>query len=721
MAEVRRVHDRQLGRNVAFKLIHARVGVDPARFAEEARITASLQHPGIVPVHDAGQLADGRSWFTLQEVHGQTLAEVLDWPLRRLIGVFVRVCETVAYAHAQGVLHRDLKPSNLMLGAYGEVFVLDWGLAAALVSDGGPSEIAGTPAYMAPEQARGEVLGVAADIYALGAVLYQILTRHPPYSGATPRDVLRAVLAGPPPPPTGELPPELVALCLAAMARDPGARPGHAEALADAARSWLDGAQRREEALAVVADAEALAPAIEADKAAAAALRERANSMLRGDPSLGDRESAWELQERAAGHEHDAEAADAHRLRLLHAAVSRCPELPEARARLADQYRRLLDDAEATHDRAGTARYEALLAAHDDGRHARHLDGSDAVTLQTDLPATVEIYRYVERKRRLVPEHIRTLPAPLDAPALPRGSYLLVIRGPSSAVRYPVALGRGEHWRAIRAGEPTPTPILIPPQALPDEQVYVPAGWFWAGGDREAAFSVPGRRVWVDGFVIQRFPVSLREYLDFLDALVAVGREEEAWRHAPRERAGTSGASGEATVGRGSDGRFVPLPDADGDLWQLDWPVTLINWEDASAFAAWRSARDGLAWRLPFELEWEKGARGVDGRFYPWGNEFDRSFACTRDAHASRPLPAPIDSFPDDQSPYGVRGMAGNVRTWCQDLFSPSGQAEGGALRAFRGGGWGLESRRARCATRAGDLWSNRLNTLGVRLVRSMG
>jgi serine/threonine protein kinase len=159
MGEVRRVRDRDLGRTMACKVIHAEMMEQPAllaRFIEEAQASAQLQHPGIVPVHEIGRMADGRFYFTMAEVKGRTFTDVIaevhgasrgdrwepgaaGWTFRRLVDALARACEAVAYAHARGVVHRDLKPENIMLGAHGEVLVVDWGLAKVL---GRPDRVA---------------------------------------------------------------------------------------------------------------------------------------------------------------------------------------------------------------------------------------------------------------------------------------------------------------------------------------------------------------------------------------------------------------------------------------------------------------------------------------------------------------------------------------------------------------------------------------------------
>lgn len=277
LGRVWRAEDTALGRTVALKTLRPDRAVDPrlqSRFIEEARITGRLEHPCVVPVYDL--LADGAAGtagpsYTMRFVAGRTLAEAArDYHERRaagtaarldlaaLLDAFVAVCRAVAYAHARNILHRDLKGQNIVLGEYGEVFVLDWGLAKVLGGadspavttpvPAGPREetvsgaVLGTPAFMAPELAAGSSAAVATDVYALGVVLYVILAGRPPYEGSGVRDVLDQIEAGPPPPPkalAAGVPPDLEAICLKAMARDPSGRYRSADALAADVRSWL--------------------------------------------------------------------------------------------------------------------------------------------------------------------------------------------------------------------------------------------------------------------------------------------------------------------------------------------------------------------------------------------------------------------------------------------------------------------------------------------------
>jgi serine/threonine-protein kinase len=299
-----------------------------------------------------------------------------------------------------------------------------------------------------------------------------------------------------------------------------------------------------------------------------------------------------------------------------------------------------------------------------------------------------------------------------------------------------VHIERGAHWDGVPPGGTSPEPVRLPTaDALGPDDVYIPAGWFWSGGDPEAPSSLPRHRLWCDGWVVRRFPVTNREYLAFLDDLVVTGREAEAALHEPRER-GAGGGAGPAVYGRDGAGRYVLQPDADGDVWDLDWPVCLVDWHGACAYAAWEAARTGQRWRLAPELVWEKAARGGDGRFFPWGDGFDPSWACLRNSHRGRALPQVVDSFPVDVSVYGVRGMGGNMRDWCGDVYAPEGPAlvggrvvtagdeaavgsPVGAYRVNRGGGWNLVPRFARVAYRNGVGAGYRDGDLGFRLART--
>jgi formylglycine-generating enzyme required for sulfatase activity len=732
MGEVRRVRDTLLDCIVAMKVLGADRATSPAaraRFIEEANLTARLDHPGIVAVHDRGERPDGRLWYTMSEVRGRTLsAEVAEHHrapdergLRRLVEALRRVCDTVAYAHGKGVLHRDLKPDNLMIGPFGEVLVMDWGVADSegdRASTSSPDlRVVGTPGFMAPEVLDGGG-SVAADTFALGMTLYAVLTgRTPPASGVVF-----------PPGEGDELPAELVHHCREATALAVARRTPTPARLGEQLQRWLDGAQRSEEARRMLDEARGRWPAIDALRSESARLRRSATERLRAVSPFAppaEKALAWSEEDRSASLAREAAIAEAEWLQQLGAVLSRA-DLPAAHEALAEHYARLLLDAEERRDAEDVARYEVHLARHDRGAHQRLLHGTGAVTLTTDPPgAEVRAHRFVEHERRRVPVFDRVLgETPLREVPLECGSWLLTLHHPGRAeVRYPVYVGRGQVWDGVRPGSSAPTAVALPRVGdLGPDEVLVAGGPFWSGGDPDAVEALPRRWLWVDPLVARRFPVTAAEWAEWLQWLVERGLRDLADGHAPRAPSNLN----EPRPVRSSPDR--PL-EVEGPP---EHPVVGITWRSATAYAAWRAERDGLPWRLPNELEWEKLARGVDGRWFPMGNHLEAPWSNTQGtADGSIRRLGPVGAFPTDESPYGVRDLAGNCRTFCANGWSDDGPAvvDGvlvpGApagvpdLASCRGGCFTADARLARCATRLVAPPTRAYGWVGLRLVRT--
>ncbi len=271
--------DHFLGRDVALKELHRDITQNPkfdtlhvhnleARFLREARLTGQLEHPAIVPVYELGRRRDGTLYYTMRQVRGRTLAQALvdsgnlEGRLA-LLPDLLTACRAVAAAHHRDVVHRDLKPQNVMLGPHGETYVMDWGLARVMgradrsrtpmqlapdLTGGRDLGPVGTPSYMSPEQAQGDrdALDARADVWGLGAMLFELLTGRAPYVGRSPWEVLAEVRSAPPPRVKSvepAAPPELVAVCEKALAWNREHRYGHAGELAEELAAWLAGSR----------------------------------------------------------------------------------------------------------------------------------------------------------------------------------------------------------------------------------------------------------------------------------------------------------------------------------------------------------------------------------------------------------------------------------------------------------------------------------------------
>jgi serine/threonine-protein kinase len=317
MGEVIAARDEQVGRDVAIKRMRAAAPGEQAvrRFLREASIQGRLEHPAIVPVHELGRDDDGLPFFAMKKLSGITLGKILGDPeararigLQRILRAFVEVCLAIELAHVRGIVHRDLKPDNILLGEFGEVYILDWGVAR-IIGEDDEGEFAdlhsgdhratragvaiGTPGYMSPEQAHGlpDVDG-RTDIYALGCVLFEILTGEPlhPRPGESTERTTAECDPRPPARATGRgTPPELEALCAAATAPERAGRIATARELGDRVQRFLDGdrdlARRRDLARDHLARAQAAFGGGDAEEPRRAAMREAA-AALALDPEL---------------------------------------------------------------------------------------------------------------------------------------------------------------------------------------------------------------------------------------------------------------------------------------------------------------------------------------------------------------------------------------------------------------------------------------------------
>lgn len=678
MGVVFRARDEGLKRDVALKILQEGPGSDARlleRFQREASLAARLRHPGIVAVHEVG-IERGVHFFTMDFVDGYTL-DLLLANKRMSRDEAVRIIEDVAraihHAHVQGVLHRDIKPSNIIVDRSGKPLVMDFGLARQVAPEKKLTQegsALGTPYYMSPEAVRGEIvrIGPATDVYSLGVVLYEMTSGRVPFTGRQAFEIYEQIVSKDPAPPRDRIPDfpvDLQTILLKAIEKSPFHRYETAEALADDLRrirhhefiqarppTLTQKVVRRFRRHGAVIASSVIAVLLVAGIAGWYGFRSGAeyrSEMRRGREALGAGQyaAAQEAFARAAAlRPEDAEAADGLQraraggyfaeakrqladgsIEAAHALFEKARPAPEAlEPWLA--FCSAMTDARAALERGEWARaFECVGAApalrEGDSIRARL---ESAARAAVDAEERIQRHRYEEAAEaiRFVPESERRLPSidalrrhalgiarvtirtippggdvrGIDAEVTP-GVYTVTIDGLRT---FPLLFERDATGRVADLD-------LVVPREPPAGMVYVPPGSFLSGPNRQKADPLPA--FWID-----RTEVTNREYAKFVS----------------------------------ETGYPAPLHWWDGSppAGREDHPVIYVSCYDAQAYLRWAGKR------LPTESEWEKAARGIDGREYPWGVDAAPETAGLRAAGAEA----------RDASPYGAMDLSGNVSEW---------------------------------------------------------
>jgi serine/threonine-protein kinase len=719
--------DDSLRREVAMKM-HSRGAemreVDLLRFTHEAQVTGQLGHPGVVPVYDLGKLPDGRPYYTMRKIEGDSLKDVFAavkageprararWSVHHLALVLLRVAEALAFAHDRGVIHRDVKPANIMVGDYGEVLLLDWGVARVLgrATDGSPpvdtwrsvggedltvdGTVAGTPAYMAPEQARGDIdaIGPAADVYSVGVILYEFLCGKRPFRARNIQSLLdmvvdEMIL------PIGQrelehrLPPELEALCMRCLEKNPEDRFANGAQLAAAIETFLEGSRNHEQAEKLTTRGLAR---LEVYRLAADYAREEEEKLR----VLEDELPPWSgTEERSVVWQQAAEWRKRRRERdnlydetatLLQGALGYTPDHPPARAALAQLFLRRLHEAEERGEQNAARFFREQVRVHDPA-----LLSEEGWQLSIDTEprgARVTLFRLHETNRVLAPQQLQPLQSTASDPvALATGSYTLQLEHEGH-----IPVTAAVHTDNFRSRGIQISLRMPRVDEVATGFTVVPAGCFRQGGD---PLSIDGGRlaeVELPTYAIARHPVTQSEF--------------DLWLR-----------SGAAPRGAGEMFRWwkdldeVPQHER-GNLPALGVPLDL-----AEAYAGWLAEQTGFRLRLPGHDEWEKAARGVDGRIFPWGNSWVATYCNGPEGFADKPRPRPVGSAGEDCSVYGVCDLAGGVAEWV------SGAVPHRPERAWlRGGSWRSHPRQARICSRTSLPRGSRDRSVGFRLVQEL-
>lgn len=727
-AVVYRARDTTLDREVALKVLHPGYAVEAAvvqRFLHEARQAARLRHANIVHVYEV-DAANGQPYIAMEYLPGGTLAARLTgapWPWAAAKPVLEQVAAALAYAHKKQLLHRDIKPANILFDEDDHAVLVDFGLVKSLQESGLTAEGTrlGTPAYMAPEQAEGGDLGPATDLYALGVVAYELLVGCPPFSAETPVAVLHAQVYEPPPDPRERhpaLPAAAAAVLLRALAKAPAERYAGAPELVQALQAAFQAHEQHTHPQATLAElytqAQGAAQGGDWGRATTLCLQVRAQ-----EP---DYPGALELLAQAAAALTQAAQQQQHTRDLEQRHAGALQALAAGRyARAARALRTLQQEGAPFADLADR------LAAAENGVQVARLARRVARQWQAGCPdaACADLLEILRRDpahagaRARLPEALAALLAQYQAACVELAraqerqtalqarvaeleAHLKTTATEADQARAALAQARQEQaaWQArVAALEAQLPPRVETPPVAPPRPVEPPR--------RGGSTSPTGDR-WVcpaDGKAMVRIPageflygdkkerVTLPEY--WMDVTPVTNAEFAAFVQATGYRTTAEQEGTGYVYSKGKDWGDVkgadwqhPAGPGSGVKDKMDHPVVQVSWADAAAYAAWAGKR------LPSEQEWEKAARGTDGRTYPWGNEGPTPGRANYGHNVGGTTPVGRYS-PAGDSPYGCVDMAGNVWEWTASDWSETDHD-----KVVRGGSWSGEASWLPCASR---------------------
>ncbi len=744
-------YDTVLGRNVAIKVLKEEFrdsNVATDRFINEARGAAQLEHPNIIPIHELGYSNKYGCFFSMKKMQGDSLKEKLsnikhsenplkEYDIIELLEIFIKICYGAAFIHSRNIIHRDLKSENIIVGEFGEVMIIDWGLLKEFKHDNGEKNcgnkinlkfkdlglndsnhtmrgaINGTPSTMSPEQACGryEMMDQRSDIYSLGVILFEILTLTTPFTGNEVNEVLSKVVKGEFEFPNKllgkrKIPHELKAICLKAMQANLHNRYYNVEDMIDDIRNYLGDkpisvyhgscfyrsfqlAKRHKQITATIISmlvtfitivsyiyirAEAT---ISGQLQAAEMLAQKATTAIDKNLSIHKKleeltrernlDEFFSLRQQFRQNDdsinYDTSSAISIYLTLARAKLFH-GSAKLARKRIIGVYNKKIDY------RLKTGQWKLVKVIVNNIKRELNLSEVDEEMI-TD-PTNRTIVNNILSECNVLCLDITPLPEKIELQPISETIYGTFQLGKpinydleANCVKIPVGRyiatatmpdkAKHQFSLSISYAEQEKLSFQIP-KNIDKSLCFIPAGKFLYGGNKSN--TKDAYPITLPSFLIKRHEVSFGEYFEFWQTLSETQKE----RYMPQLQLNKSYR------------QYISAWDQDGKLrsfCKADEPVVGITHEAAESYCKWLSTIVKKKVRLPDKFEWEKAARGTDGRSFVWGNDRSATNAFVSINQQSHYTDrAPCGSFEADISSYGVQDMCGNVREWTSSILN---------------------------------------------------